>query len=92
MFKETFPNLENDLSILYTVLPEDSIAIRIYKLRKLHSLSFKEFGERVGVGDATGYKWESEITRPSKESLDKVIKAFNLNINYFDIKRYQKLI
>ena len=87
MFKETFSILKNDLSLLYSILPGDSISIRIYKLRKLHGLSFKEFGEKVGIGDATGYKWENAITEPNEESLDKVIKAFDLNKDYFDIKR-----
>ena len=86
-FKETFSILKNDLSLLYSILPGDSIAVRIYKLRKLHGLSFKEFGERVGVGDSTGYKWENEITDPNEESLDKIIKAFGLRVNYFETEK-----
>lgn len=86
-FEDTFPTIENDLSLLYSVLPGDSIATRIYKLRKLYDLSFKEFGDKVGVGPTTAHKWENEVREPSKESLDKVIKAFNLYKDYFNMEK-----
>ena len=86
-FKESFPIIEKNLSILYAMSPSDNVATRIYKLRKIHDLSFKEFGKRVGVGVSTAHKWENDVRDPSEESLDKIIKAFDLNKDYFDMKK-----
>lgn len=86
-FKELFSTVENDYSKLYAVMPDDSIGTRIYKLRKLHDMSFKEFSQKVSVGVSTVHKWENGVRIPSEESLDKVVRSFHLDEKYFDIKK-----
>ena len=86
-FKESFPIIEKNLSVLYAISPDDNVATRIYKLRKLHDLSLKEFGEKIGVGSTTAHKWKNSVRAPSEESLDKIIKAFGLCEDYFDTEK-----
>lgn len=86
-FKELFSPVENDYSKLYAVMPDDSIGTRIYKLRKLHDMSFKEFSEKVSVGVSTVHKWENGVRVPNKVNLDKLVRSFNLDKKYFDIEK-----
>lgn len=67
----------------YSNLPENTLAEKIYKLRKIKGLSQKQFAKVTGVGYSCIPKYESGNFKASKENLEKICIAFNLLENYF---------
>jgi DNA-binding XRE family transcriptional regulator len=84
-FKKVFTNIDEKISTLYTMLPEDTFAQKVYKLRKLHNLSQKEFSLKIGIGYTTLCRYELDShANASKENLLKICKYFDLDLKYFD--------
>ena len=52
-------------------------------LRKSLGLNQSEFGKRLGVTNRAVSKWENELSMPSIESIYKICKLYNVNLDYF---------
>ncbi len=66
----------------YSSLPENTLAEKIYKLRKIKGLSQKQFAKVTGVGYSCIPKYESGNFKASKENLQKICITFNLSKDY----------
>ena len=55
------------------------IAQQIKEIRKLMGLDQTEFAKRVGVSSAAISQIESGIRKPAYDTIQKIIKAFNLD-------------
>ena len=64
--------------IMYYPLP-----YRIRRLRRLLGMSQTEFAEKIGSSQTLVALWEGGKTAPSERSLDKMVKAFDLPLDFF---------
>jgi len=53
-------------------------AVALRKLRKVHDLSLRHIGERLGVSKQTVFKYEHGIARPSADACDVLDDIFGL--------------
>jgi len=60
-----------------------NFAEKISSLRNSLGLTQEEFGKRLGVTNRAVSKWENEISLPSIESIYKISKLYNVNVEYF---------
>jgi len=60
-----------------------NFAEKIIMLRKSLGLNQSEFGKRLGVTNRAVSKWENELSMPSIESIYKICKLYNVNLDYF---------
>jgi len=60
-----------------------NFANKILALRDALGLTQEEFGKRLGVTNRAVSKWENEISVPSIESIYKMCKLYNVDIDYF---------
>ncbi|MFB6374073.1 MAG: helix-turn-helix domain-containing protein [Bradymonadaceae bacterium] len=51
------------------------------RLRDEHGLSINRAAERAGVGDSTWSKWERGEYNPSDESIEKIERAFEVDLD-----------
>ena len=76
--------LENkEIRLLHSVygnLPEDNIAEKIYKLRKMHGLNLREFADRVSRHPTSIIGWEEGKKIPMEASIEKICSVFELDI------------
>ena len=56
---------------------------KISALRESLGMTQTEFGRQLGVTNRAVSKWENEISYPSIDSIYKMCKIFNVNIDYF---------
>ena len=65
---------------------------KISALRESLGMTQTEFGKQLGVTNRAVSKWENEISYPSIDSIYKMCKIFNVNIDYFfsDIEENEK--
>lgn len=80
-YKEVFKDIE--VKPDYSNLPENTLAEKIYKLRKIKGLSQKQFAKVTGIGYSCIPKYESGNFRASKETLKKICITFNIPEDYF---------
>ncbi len=60
-----------------------NFAKKISDLRENLNMTQSEFGKKLGVSNRAVSKWENEISYPSIDSIYKMCKLFNVNIEYF---------
>lgn len=53
----------------------------IKRIRELRELSVEELAEKMGIGKAGIYKWESNETKPGLDSLTDLSKALDVTID-----------
>ncbi|WP_230141211.1 helix-turn-helix domain-containing protein, partial [Clostridium neonatale] len=70
---------------LYNSLPENTLAEKIYKIRKLNGLTQKEFAQKANIGYTSLCKYEIGY-KASKVNLIKICSAFNISLTYLNLK------
>lgn len=60
-----------------------NFAKKIKLLRTSLGLNQSEFGKHLGVTNRAVSKWENELSAPSIESVYKICKLYNVNLDYF---------
>lgn len=71
-------------SIVDSEFPE-TIAEKIVLLRYSMNLTQLQFARSIHRGFSTVTKWEQELTTPSQEALDEIIRVYELDEGYFDL-------
>lgn len=56
---------------------------KIKELRKVHSITQKQLGDLLGIGDRAVSKWELGLSKPSGQSLICLEKIFNVPVESF---------
>jgi len=69
----------------YSDLPDNTIAEKIYKLRKSKGLGLASFSEITGINISSIQKWEKGVLPPSTRSINKLCIAFDLEADYFNV-------
>ena len=86
-FKELFHSERFNLrKLLYSSLPNNTIADRIKMLRFSLDISQLEFAKSLNKSFSTITKWEQGLVEPPKRVLNIIVKLYNLPKDYFDIK------
>lgn len=79
----TFPrNISFTLNIysIYALSEDDSMGIRIMKLRKAKNLTAKELGEQIGLTGAGITSYENDNAYPSRDALLKLVSILGEDI------------
>lgn len=66
-----------------SLLPETTIAQKIYKLRINGNYTRRNFAAKCNVGYSSICKYEIGLSTPSEKNIYKISKALNIDINYF---------
>ena len=69
-------------SIVDSEAPE-TIAEKIVLLRYSMNLTQLQFARSIHRGFSTVTKWEQELTTPSQDALDEIIRVYELEEDYF---------
>lgn len=82
--KTTINNIlsNKELSII-DILPNETIGDKIKRLRISTGLNYNDFAKKARVGTMTIYRWETGVRIPNDIYLNKIIKNFNLDNDYF---------
>lgn len=84
IFRTIFPKVKIDLfKELYKDLPEDTLALKVIKLRKIFNLEREEFSNLIGHHWTTVKQWETEDVPPKPESIMSICTAFEVPLKYF---------
>ncbi|MBB6622584.1 helix-turn-helix transcriptional regulator [Clostridium gasigenes] len=84
IFKETFSYTTiNIYYLLYKNLPENTIAEKIIKIRKIRNLERDEFANVINHNLSTVQHWEVKNVPPTPGSILDICNIFNLELNYF---------
>lgn len=81
-FKTIFETFEISTYTLYSNLPENTIAQKIYKLRSINGYTQRQFADKCSIGYSSLCKYETG-SNPSIKNLKKICDKFDLDINYF---------
>lgn len=81
-YKEIFQPIESNGAIVYSHLPEHTIAEKIYKIRMIKGSTQYEFAKMCGIGYSSLCKYEIGF-KPSLKNLKKICEALDINMNYF---------
>jgi DNA invertase Pin-like site-specific DNA recombinase/DNA-binding XRE family transcriptional regulator len=84
-FNKVFSSTTTNSDILYNSLPENTLAEKIYKIRKLNGLTQKEFAQKANIGYTSLCKYEIGY-KASKVNLIKICSAFNISLTYLNLK------
>lgn len=64
---------------------ELTINDKIRMLRQFYRLSQTEFANRIGAKLITVWSWENKKRTPTADSVEKIEKEFNVNLDTFEI-------
>ncbi|WP_394903684.1 helix-turn-helix domain-containing protein [Clostridium butyricum] len=70
---------------LADIVVPDTIGGKIRKLRHSLNITQMQFAKSIHRGFGTVTKWEQELTTPSEDALDEIIRVYNLNNGYFKV-------
>lgn len=73
---------------IYALADDDSMGIRINKLRNLKNLTAKELGEQIGLTGAGIINYENENAYPSRDVLLKLINALGNEVLCDDYSKF----
>lgn len=83
-FSRIFPKLKINLNKkFYEYLPENTIAEKIYKIRKQHKLERSEFALLINHHISTVQAWEVNNIYPQPSSIKDICDCFNIKISFF---------
>ena len=75
--------MEINGSILNSLLPEITIAQKIYKLRVNGNYTRRKFAAICDIGYSSICKYEIGLSTPNEKNIHKISKALNIDLNYF---------
>ncbi len=82
--KTTIDNiLSNEEVSIFDNLPNETIGDKIKKLRISSRLNYNDFARKAEVGTMTIYRWETGDRVPNDIYLERLVKNFNLDEDYF---------
>ncbi|MBZ9624377.1 helix-turn-helix domain-containing protein [Clostridium sp. FP2] len=68
---------------MHSLLPENTIAEKIYKLRISGGYTRRNFAEICNIGYSSICKYEIGLSTPNEKNIYKISKALNIDLNYF---------
>ncbi|MBB6697142.1 helix-turn-helix transcriptional regulator [Clostridium algidicarnis] len=83
-YKEVFEPLDANSSIIYSLLPEETIAQKIYKLRISGGYTRRNFAKICNIGYSSICKYEIGLSIPNEKNICKISKALNIDLNYLN--------
>lgn len=84
-WKKVFkPVTINIYKSLYYSLPENTIAEKILKIRKMNNLERKDLGKILGLHHDTIVQWELFDVMPKPLNIKLICNKFNLPLSYFN--------
>lgn len=81
-YKEVFEPLETNSSIIHSILPEDTISQKIYKLRISGGYTRRKFAKICNIGYSSICKYEIGLSTPNEKNIYKISNALNIDLNY----------
>jgi DNA-binding XRE family transcriptional regulator len=93
----TLPRKINFTLNIYALSENDSMGVRIMKLRKAKNLTAKELGERINLTGAGIISYENDNAYPSKDALLRLVATLGKDVlcddySKFIIKQYGPII
>lgn len=80
-FKKIFKPIENETSILFRELPENTVAEKIRKLRLMEGLTQRQFAKKCDIGYSSLCKYETGHNI-NLSNIRKICDTFKLDYTY----------
>jgi transcriptional regulator with XRE-family HTH domain len=75
--------MSTKMSISVDDLSQESMSVKLYRLRCRHGLSRAKFAKQIGCSSSTVKNWEYGNCQPSCILLEKIIQFYGLDYAFF---------